>query len=197
MTNKNDDYLICLSYNENILSAKIPCAYPGCPSTGNYTSAGSYRRNLVCFTDCKVEEHAIPINRVARDSGGHTHALLPPVIIPHSPYSFHFIIALLYDYVTHKYENVASLCSHYDISKSMLYRIRQRFIEDKKLMLGIMNDAITSAEAFLQDFLSGSMADADRELQVYFEAFGPSFLQTGGRIRLNRPDMNPKPAAPT
>lgn len=197
MTNKNDDYLTCQSYSENILLDKLPCAYPDCPSTGNYTSAGSYRRNLVCYTDGKVAEHAIPISRVECGSDRHTHALLPPVIVPRSPFSFHFVISLLYDFITHKYDNVASLCSHYDISISTLYRIRQRFIEDKKLMLGIMNDAITSAEAFLHDFLFGGMADADRELQAYFEMLGTSFLQARSRILQKQLVTDSKPAVPT
>jgi len=175
---------------------ELSCGYPDCPCAGNYTGYGSYTRSLICYTNGKVEGHLIFVARVECISCGHTHALLPSVIIPYSPFSFHFVISLLYDFITHKYENVAALCSQYDISVSTLYRIRNRFLEDKKLMLGIMNDSITLAESFLTGFLCGSMTNADSQLQAYFMALGTSFLQAEGTIRRKQRQMSPKPETP-
>lgn len=157
ITKKEDDYLSYQLFSENAVMDELPCGYPGCPSTGSYTSAGSYTRSLICYTDGKVGRHSICVARMECRSCGHTHALLPSVIIPYSPFSFHFIISLLYDFITHKYDDTVSLCTHYDISISTLYRIRRRFLDDKKRMLGLMNDSITSSEAFLCGFQCGGM----------------------------------------
>lgn len=197
LTKKNNDYLLYQLYSDNAALDTLPCAHPGCSSTGSYTKAGSYSRSLICYANGKVERHTICAERVECSSCGHTHALLPSVIIPYSPFSFRFVLSLLYDFVTHKYDTVESLCSHYDISISTLYRIRRRFLDDKKLMLGIMNDSVTSAESFLADFLHGTTADADRRSQAYFKAAGTSFLQTQRRISLSQPHMISMPEAPT
>jgi len=193
MNKKNDDYLAWQLYCENALMDQCPCAYPDCPSTGRYTSAGSYTRSLICYSDEKIENHTICVKRLECSSCGHTHALLPSVVIPYSPFSFHFVISLLYDYITHKHGTVMSLCLHYDISVSTLYRIRRRFLDDKKLMLGIMEDAITSANAFLCGFLSCRVQEADQRLMAYFQAVGTSFLQGRCTLRLKRNPINPVP----
>lgn len=180
---KNDDYLLYQLYCENAVMDKLPCAYPRCPSTGRYSAAGSYSRSLVCYTNGRVERHQVHVPRIECSSCGHTHALLPPVVIPHSPFSLHFVISLLYDFITHAFHDVHSLCSRYDISVSTLYRIWHRFIEDKKLMLGLMDDLIISTQAFLKSFIDFSMADDDRRLMAYFKRLGISFLQPGCTLR--------------
>lgn len=197
LTNKNNDSLLYRLYCENAMPDSLPCAYQGCTSVGSYTKAGSYSRSLICYTNGKVEPHAICIERLECSSCGHTHALLPSVIIPYSPFSFRFLLSLLYDFITHKFDTVEALCSHYDISISTLYRIRRRFIDDKKLMLGIMNDSITSAESLLADFLHGTRVDADRRSQAYFNAVGTSFLQMPRRISLSQPHRISMPETPT
>lgn len=189
LTKKKDDYLLYQLYSKNATLDKLLCAYPDCSSTGSYTSAGSYTRSLICYTNETVERHFICVERLECTSCGHTHALLPSVIIPYSPFSFHFLISLLYDFITHKYESVASLCDHYDISISTLYRILYRFLDDKKRMLGIMDNSITSAEAFLVGFLYGTITAADRRLLTYFKTLGTSFLQPECRIRLRSQHM--------
>jgi len=175
---------------------ELPCGFPGCPSAGDYTGYGSYTRSLICYANNKVERHLVNVSRVECGSCEHTHALLPPVVIPYSPFSFHFVISLLYDYISHKYDNIESLSRQYDISVSTLYRIKRRFLDDKRGMLGLMSDSITSAERFLRDFMYGSMTDADRRLQAYFMSMGASFLQADCRIRLKQQRMKSKPDAP-
>jgi len=63
-------------------------------------------------------------------------------------------------------------------------------------MLGILEDSITSAEAFLDDFMYGRMTDIDGRLQVYFTALGASFLQAECSVRLKQPYPNSKTDAP-
>lgn len=90
-----------------------------------------------------------------------------------------------------------SLCIHYDISVSTLYRIWHRFLDDKKLMLGIMEDAITSANSFLCGFLSCTMREADQRLMAYVQAVGTSFLQGRCTLCLKRKSANPGADAAT
>ncbi len=120
---------IYLNYSDNVNPNAIPCPFSICGAKGNYYGCGSYTRSLICYTDGHVERHEITIDRVECVSCEHSHAILPPVIIPYSPFSFHFVISLLYDFITHKYLTVKELCLKYDISISTLYRIYHRFIE--------------------------------------------------------------------
>jgi hypothetical protein len=133
--------------------------------------------------------YEIIIPRLECNSCGHSHALLAPVIIPYSPFSFHFVISLLYDYMTHRYDTVAALCQVYDISISSLYRIFHRFTADRKLMLGMMEAAVTQAYELLNLLADNRFTEhVDLRLNDFFKRNHASFLQARCRIRLK-----PKP----
>jgi len=180
----NNDYQIHLSYVDNASLDIIPC--PSCGTEGNYHSCGSYTRNLICYTAGQVEKHEITVPRIECASCAHSHAILAPVIIPYSPFSFHFVISLLYDFITHKFSTVTALCLEYDISISTLYRIYRRFIEDKKLMLGMMDAASTKACELLDKlFNANSFRFIDGLLHDFYRSNKASFLQARCRIRLS------------
>ena len=187
LTKGNNDYQTYLSYADNANLDVIPCPFPSCGAKGNYHGHGSYSRSLICYTAGHVESYEITISRIACGSCEHSHALLAPVIIPYSPFSFHFVISLLYDFITHKFSTVAALCLEYDISISSLYRIYHRFIEDRKLMLGMMEAASTQVHKLL-DILSQSDFSGiiDSLLHVFYRSNQASFLQARCRIRLSR-----------
>lgn len=189
MTKDDDDYQLYLSYTDNALSDTISCPFPSCASSGHYHGDGCYTRLLVCYTNACVERHDIPIPRIECTSCGHSHALLAPVIIPYSPFSFHFVISLLYDFITHKYNTVTVLCQVYDISVSTLYRIYHRFIADRKLMLGMMESVATQAYELLDVLADSRFTEhVDCRLYDFFKNNHVSFLQARCRIRLK-----PKP----
>lgn len=189
LTKSNNDHQICLSYADNANVDIIPC--PHCSSMANYHGCGSYTRTLICYTSGHVERHEITVTRIECASCERSHALLAPVIIPYSPFSFHFIISLLYDFITHKFSTVAALCSEYDISVSTLYRIYHRFIEDRMLMLGMMEAASTQA-CKLIDMLASSdfFRIVDCLLHDFYKSNHTSFLQARCRIRLSRSTLN-------
>lgn len=183
----NNDYEIYLAYKNNAAPEVVPCPFTSCSATGNYHGCGSYSRMLICYHEGHVERCEITAERVECVSCGHSHALLPPVIIPYSPFSFHFVISLLYDYITHKYRTVSELCLQYDISISTLYRIYHRFIEDRRLMVGMMEAATKTALQFLETLIHKDFfIDIDCLLHDFYKKQHVSFLQSRCRLRLNR-----------
>jgi len=181
----NNDYQIYLSYTDNANPDIIPC--PSCGAEGNYHGCGSYTRTLLCYSFGQVESYEITVSRIECTSCGHSHAILAPVIIPYSPFSFHFVISLLYDFITHKFSTVTALCLEYDISVSTLYRIYHRFIEDRKLMLGMMEAASTQAHKLLDKLANTDFSGiTDCLLRDFYKSNQASFLQARCRIRLSR-----------
>jgi hypothetical protein len=191
----NDDYQTHCSYTDNASPDIISC--PSCGAKGNYHGCGSYTRPLICYTSGQVERHEITVNRLECTSCGHSHAILAPVIIPYSPFSFHFIISLLYDFITHKFSSVKALCLEYDISVSTLYRIYHRFIEDRKLMLGMLEAASTQARTLLDKLANTDFYGiVDHLLHDFYRSNCASFLQARCRIRLNRDTLRTTPILP-
>jgi hypothetical protein len=197
LTKNNDDYEIYRSYTNNALPDSVPCPFSSCHAKENFHDDGCYTRILVCYTDSRVERYEITIPRVECNSCGHSHALLAPVIIPYSPFSFHFVISLLYDYITHKYNTIAALCQKYDIAVSTLYRIFHRFISDRKLMLGMMEAAVTEAHELLSILADRNFTgQVDQLLHDFFKHNCTSFLQARCRIRL-KPKFIPDRPSPS
>ena len=195
-TKCNNDYDIYLSYVDNASLDVIPCPFPSCGAKGNYHGYGSYSRALICYTSGHVERYEITVSRIACGSCEHSHALLAPVIIPYSPFSFHFIISLLYDFITHKFSTVMALCLEYDISVSTLYRIYHRFIEDRKRMLGIMEAASTQVCKLLDIFSERDISGIiDSLLHDFYRNNQASFLQARCRIRLSRTVLRATPVS--
>ncbi len=191
----NNDYQIYLSYTDNASPDIILC--PSCGAKGNYHGCGSYTRTLICYTSGHLERYEITVTRIECASCGHSHAILAPVIIPYSPFSFHFVISLLYDFITHKYSTVAALCLEYDISVSTLYRIYHRFIEDRKLMLGMMEAASTQARKLLDKLANTDFFGIiDCLLHDFYRSNHASFLQARCRIRLSQNTLHTTPILP-
>jgi hypothetical protein len=184
LTKKNDDYQIYLDYKENSASGIVPCSFAQCGAKENYYSCGSYTRSFICFTLGCVERHVITVDRLECISCEHSHAILPPVIIPYSPFSFHFVVSLLYDYITHNYTTIAQLCFKYDISISSFYRIYDRFIEDRKLMLGMLEAASTQTIQLLEVLsCSAFLENVEGLLNFFYRSYHFSFLQARCTIR--------------
>lgn len=125
-------------------------ACPWCGSRGNCVSFGSYRRSLADFAHGKTVYAQICIPRLRCTSCGHTHAILPDVIIPYSVYSLFFLLRVLAEYFLHLH-TVEQLCARFGISVSMLYRFRGLFLSQKQEWLGMLVSAETSPLSFLKD----------------------------------------------
>jgi hypothetical protein len=110
---------------------------PFCGAIGKLSPYGSYSRNLVSYKDGCITEERICTIRFKCASCGTTHALLPDVLIPYSPYSLRFKLAVLLAYFQRK-TTVQEVCTHFCIAVSTLYEWKRNFLKHKELLLGVL-----------------------------------------------------------
>lgn len=146
---------------------------PYCGAKGTCRKRGSYERNLVVFSDGKLEALRLKVPRVQCPCGK-SHALLPDLIVPYLSYSIPLILFILSDYFN-RHLTVQDICDKYLITPPVLYRFKKQFLLHKKEWLGIVRDMSLSASAFLEELLTkpySQFGDAYLRLTTY------SFLQS-------------------
>ena len=142
---------------------------PYCDSKGQMILHDSYSRYMITLKANHIETKILQIPRVKCASCGHTHAVLPEVLIPYSSYSIRFVLMVLKDYFLHTH-TVEKICEMYQIAHSTLYAFRDLFFSHKKLILGALNDAQKKQSDFI--------AEIDGQLLFQFwKSFRFSFLQ--------------------
>lgn len=142
---------------------------PYCDSKGQMILHDSYSRYMITLKGNRIETKILQIPRVKCASCGHTHAVLPEVLIPYSSYSIRFVLTVLKDYFLHTH-TVEKICEMYQIAHSTLYAFRDLFFSHKKLILGALNDAQKKQSDFI--------AEIDGQLLFQFwKSFRFSFLQ--------------------
>ena len=148
---------------------------PFCPAEyPDWKKHAVYDRYLISFENGITITYRITITRYRCQSCGHTHAILPELIIPYQSYSLLFIIAVMRDYFIGSL-TIESICIKYDISVSTLYSWKKLFLRHKKLWLGLLEDASISSQQFLHYFLSiGSLL---YNLKEFFLTVAISFIQ--------------------
>lgn len=165
----NSDYCIFKNAQDSIVVSSEVC--PTCGAKHLCSFHASYERDLIVIENHAVFCHHVSISRVICSSCGHTHALLPDVLIPYGSYSLFFILRVLRLYFLHSF-TVEKLCSIYSISISTLYAWIALFHKQKALWLGILSDVETSSLSFLCFLMDVSSFPMD-----FFQVFPFSFLQ--------------------
>lgn len=164
----------------------LPLEAPRCPScnapSSKYRHNGSYLRHFVCYTDTSVCSHTITVPSLLCSSCKKTHALLPSIVIPYSPYSLGFIISLFYARLTRHFPTVLSLCEHFDISESTYYRMRKRFTLDSRALADAL-DAFMEASCLPQALSAADPIILHSVLSIFFQSTGYSFMQPCIRLR--------------
>ncbi len=94
-----------------------PCCGASCD---DFHKDGSYERDFITYHYGSTHYHKVTISCVACSSCGHSHALLPSVIIPYSSYSIQFVVSILFHYYKKTYQFVEALCPYYGIAISTL-----------------------------------------------------------------------------
>jgi len=145
---------------------------PNCHTKYSCTKFTSYSRNLITYEKKASVCHNISIPRVMCSSCGHTHAILPDVLIPYSSYSLRFILIVLRRYFLRS-TSIAELCEAFNISVSTLYAWIQLFHSQKELWLGFLKDAEVSSSDFIKSFFSGYFST-----ESFFRTFQFSFMQS-------------------
>ena len=157
---------------------------PRCGAAGKLSPYGDYSRNLVSYKDGMLIESRISPRRFVCASCGVTHALLPDILIPYSPYSLRFKFAILTAYFK-KDTNVTVICECFGIAVSTLYDWKKRLLEHKELLLGVLVSRKDSALAFIQDmFGSNYLSD---HLCNFFHRYAFSFMQHPSRTATRSP----------
>jgi transposase-like protein len=147
---------------------------PVCGAVGQFSPHGYYYRNLVSHDGEKVLESSVQPPRFKCASCNTTHALLPDIIIPYSPYSLRFMLTVLVAYFERN-TTVLDICAYFGIAISTLYAWKHRLLEHKDLLLGILVSLKEPAHAFLSELLA-SMRLSEL-LNDFFSRYGFSFLQ--------------------
>ena len=150
---------------------------PFCGAKHSLSTFSSYKRHLVTYDNNTAQDNIITIHRYICSSCGHTHALLPSVIVPYGSFSFKFTVLLIHDYLVHKYHSVEAMCEHYGIAISTFYRILNRFKNDKQIWLGLLEDKLISSLSFVQHILNSSFYDIENFIIQFFKRNGSSFFQ--------------------
>jgi len=156
---------------------KLPTLVYPCPFCGakhpHWSEFASYERDLISFENGSPVTYTITVSRIICSSCGHTHAILPEIIIPYGSYSLIFILTVLRDYYL-SHMTVQALCDKYMIATSTLYAWKRLFLIHKKLWFGILEDAAIKPLTFLSSLPSLTTSD---DLANFFQNHAQSFLQ--------------------
>jgi len=147
---------------------------PGCGAAGKLSPYGYYSRDLVSHDGEKVIESRVQPLRFKCMSCDTTHALLPDIIVPYSPYSLRFMLTVLVAYFERS-TTVLDVCTYFGIAVSTLYAWKQRLLEHKDLLLGALASLKESAYAFVDGLLASMQLS--EQLKDFFCRYGFSFLQ--------------------
>ncbi|SHI06491.1 DUF6431 domain-containing protein [Clostridium grantii] len=141
------------------------------------TPFASYKRHLVTYYNNEVRNNIITISRLICSSCGHTHAILPSVIVPYMSFSFKFTLFIIHDYLVGKFNSIEAMCEHYGIAISTFYRILTKFKEHKKLWLGLLEDKLISALKFLQTIMNSTFIEIETFIINFLNRTALSFFQ--------------------
>lgn len=150
---------------------------PFCGAKHALSPFASYKRHFVTYDNNTSQDNIITIFRYICSSCGHTHALLPSVIVPYMSFSFKFTISLIYDYLVHKYHSVEVMCEHYGIAISTFYRILNKFKKHKQIWFGLLEDKLISNLSFVQHMLYSAFDEIEDFIIQFLQRNGSSFFQ--------------------
>ena len=134
------------SYMDTFCPEKQTC--PVCGSSFNCQIHAYYGRRIIDFICGIPVTTEVTVLRLACQSCGHTHAVLPDLIIPYSSYSLFFILRVLAEAFLH-ISSLERLCERFCITRNQLYKWKQLFQQHKREWLGILEDSETSGMDFL------------------------------------------------
>ena len=157
---------------------------PRCGASGKLSSYGTYSRNLVSYKDGMTIESRVSPRRFKCASCGATHALLPDILVPYSPYSLRFKLSVLIAYFE-KSMKTAEIHEHLGIAVSTLYSWKKRLLEHKDIFLGILASKEESAIAFIHKLLGASCISDN--LRSFFHQYAFSFMQSSSTATRSRP----------
>ena len=161
------------SYMDTFCPEKQTC--PVCGSSFHCQIHAYYGRRIIDFICGVPVTTEVTVLRLACQSCGHTHAVLPDLIIPYSSYSLFFILRVLAEAFLH-ISSLERLCERFCITRNQLYKWKQLFQQHKREWLGILEDSEISGMDFLLMLVIKS--DYSSFAMGFTEKTAYSFLQS-------------------
>jgi transposase-like protein len=147
---------------------------PNCNAPGAFTPFGDYVRSLISRKNNEIVWRLIRPLRFKCSSCHTTHALLPDILTPYSPYSLRFKLLALTAYFKRE-TTVVKICEQFGIAVSTIYEWKKRFLSHKELFLGLLASAREPELLFLSGlFASGCLST---RLCNFFKKYTYSFMQ--------------------
>ena len=149
-------------------------ACPKCGAKGKLSGHGDYGRGMTSYEGGQIVYRLISVLRYLCASCKATHALLPDIIVPYSPYSLLFMLAALIAYYERD-DTVAEVCARFGIAVSTIYKWIERIAEHKDLMLGVLISQKRRTHSYILGLLDS--AELSDTLRRFFRKYGFSFMQ--------------------
>lgn len=143
---KKSSKVLFESYMASFCPEREAC--PICGSSGNCHVHAYYGRRIIDFIHGKPVTQEITVLRLVCVSCGHTHAVLPDMIIPYSGYGLFFILRVLAEAFLDR-SSVEALCERFRITRNQFYKWKQIFSQHKQEWLGMLEHSETSGLDFL------------------------------------------------
>lgn len=143
-------------------SAVCPC----CGSKGNCHIHAYYGREIIDFIHGRRGCGNVCVMRLICGSCGHTHAVLPDILIPYDQYGIFFILRVLAErFLIHR--TVEQICDRFSITRGQFYKWLHLWRAHKEEWLGLLASVETSDSSFLK-----TLAEMDP-----FSGFAAAFLR--------------------
>ena len=169
---KTSSKFIFDSYMDNYQPQTEIC--PICKSQGNCRIHAYYNRSVIDFRYGHKVKSSLCVKRLICGSCGHTHAILPDVLIPYASYSLIFILRVLGEFFQDM-TSIEALCEKFSITSMQFYKWLQLWRQHKQLWLGILSDMEISNWFFLKSLvLTETFSDFGT---AFCRQFSYSFLQ--------------------
>ena len=149
--------------------AKCPC--PKCGAIGQFKQIRSYERDLISASGNERVDTVLSVPRFLCESCGHSHALLPDILIPFGSYSLRFILTVLSSYLNRSC-TITAFCDHWQIAISTLYGWIHLFTEQYNAWCRILDRVLWVCHHAIC-----SIASTPAFPYAFFIRFGFSFLQ--------------------
>lgn len=161
------------SYMDSFRPEKQVC--PVCASFSNCHIHAYYGRRIVDFIYGVPVTMMVTVLRLVCDSCGHTHAVLPDMIIPYSGYGLFFILRVLAEAFL-RISSLEHLCERFSITRNQFYKWKKLWNQHKLEWLGLLDASCTSDLEFLLKITVGS--DYSSFAAGFLEKTAFSFLQS-------------------
>ena len=160
------------------------CTCPSCGSSHCHSFHSCYERTMISIVDNHRANIQVSVPRI-KCHCGHTHAVLPDILIPYGSYTIRFILIVLSRYLI-RHCTVSELCDFYQISKSTLYEWIHLFLTHHNLLVGIM-DSINHISLTAVSFVM----DVPQLAFSFYNSFRFSFLQARSQTTKYGPPLPP------